>query len=61
MSWKHPHSPTTGKLKIEPYVRKTLVTVCGIVKASCCVNFSHQKQSAATDTVKLKILHQAIK
>jgi histone-lysine N-methyltransferase SETMAR len=27
MTWKHPHSPTTEKFKIEPSVRKTLVTL----------------------------------
>jgi hypothetical protein len=42
------------KLKIEPSVKKNLLPFPGIVKASCCVNFSPQKQqSTATNTVKL--------
>jgi hypothetical protein len=27
MTWKHPHSPTTKKFKIEPFGKKTIVTM----------------------------------
>jgi hypothetical protein len=43
------------KFKIEPSVKKKKWRPCsGIVRASCCVNFSQQKQqSAVTNTAKL--------
>jgi hypothetical protein len=55
MTWKHPHSPTTKeKNQNESYAKKQWQLCSGIVKATCGVNFSHQKQqSTATITAKL--------
>jgi hypothetical protein len=50
-TWKHPHSPTTKKLKIEPSAIKTMATVFWDCEG---MNFSQQKrQSTATNTAKL--------
>jgi hypothetical protein len=55
MTLKYPHSPNTNKIiKIEPSAKEQWRLYSGIVKASCCVNFSHQKQqSAVRNTVEL--------
>jgi hypothetical protein len=57
MTWKHPHSPTTKKFKIEPSVKKTMATVFWYCEASCCVNFSDQKQSKYCETQKTMQRH----
>jgi hypothetical protein len=55
MTWKHPHSPVNKtRIKTELSAKKQWRPCSGIVKASCHVNFSHQKQqSTVTNTVKL--------
>jgi hypothetical protein len=54
MTWNLPHSLTTKKFKIEPSARRQWRPSSGTVKASFCVNFSHQKQqSTAKNTAKL--------
>jgi hypothetical protein len=54
MTLKHPYSPTTKKLQTDPSEKKPWRQCSGTVKASCCTNFSHQKQkSTATDTATL--------
>jgi hypothetical protein len=53
MTWKHPYSPATKNSKLNHVWKKQRWLCCGIVKSSCCMNFSHQKwQSTVTNTAK---------
>jgi hypothetical protein len=62
MTWKHLHSSTTKKnFKVEQSTKKRWQLCFGIVKVSCYVNFSYQKQQPTMiNTVKLKKLLKAI-
>jgi hypothetical protein len=47
------YSSTITKIKTEPSAKKQWQPCSGIVKASCCVNFSHQKQQSTATLEKL--------
>jgi hypothetical protein len=64
MTWKHSHSPSTNKNSKLSHLRKKQWQLCsGIVKASCCVNFFHQKTTINSDKYfkTLEKFHEAIK